>query len=129
MAQNLVPATCGLMGQTLVIGGTIINGIAVLYTISNVSTTMMDYVNTLPKIMENPSLSSNVGNPDTNNANGTGNQNFDIRSNIKQRLILFGKRTLIIAASITIGVIAKKVGTYLSSPEGITVISNFIGIK
>lgn len=125
MAQNLVPATCGLMGQTLVIGGTIINGIAVLYTISTVSSTMMDYVNMLPKIMENPSLSSNT---DENNSVSDPNTNSDIRTNIKQRIILFGKRTFIIAASITIGIIAKKVGTYLSSPEGIAAISNFIGV-
>lgn len=111
MSQNLIPLFCGLGGNTLSIGGTVVNGIAVLYLVSNVSTGLMNYVKWMPTIMENPSSLF-----DKNNA-----ENFNIKK--------FLQSCLIISASICVGLTAKRVGNFLSSDDGITSISNFINFS
>lgn len=110
MSQNLVPLFCGLGGNTLSIGGTVVNGIAVLYLVSTVSTGLMNYVKWMPTIMENPSSLLNNNNT----------EKFDIKK--------FFQRCLVVTASIGIGLTAKRVGNFLSSDSGISTVSCFVGI-
>ncbi len=96
-------------GNTLSIGGTVVNGIAVLYLVSNVSTGLMNYVKWMPTIMENPSSLLEKDKA----------ENFNIKK--------FFQRCLVVSASIGIGLTAKRVGNFLASDNGIATISNFVG--
>ncbi len=110
MSQNLVPLFCGLGGNTLSIGGTVVNGIAVLYLVSTVSTGLMNYIKLMPTIMENPATLVERNNNE---------ENFNIKK--------FFQRCLIVSASIGVGLTTKRLGNFLSSDTGITTISKFVG--
>ena len=111
MSQNLVPLFCGLGGNTLSIGGTVVNGIAILYLVSTVSSSLMNYVKWMPTIMENPSEFFK--------------KNDDGKIDFKK---LF-QRCAVISVSIVIGLSAKKIGNFLSSEAGINKISSFVNFS
>jgi hypothetical protein len=137
MSQNLVPIFCGLGGNTLTIGGTVVNGIAILYSISTVSSSLMDFIKTMPKLIDNPnsinSSENEQSNQNTDNTDNTNSSGVNSRSSSNNGWInkfsLFAKRSVILGASIGIGLSAKKLGNYISSDEGIKQISDFVGAK
>lgn len=54
MSQNLTPIFCNLADSTLFIGGTVVNGIAILYSIGSISTSLMEYIKIMPKLIDDP---------------------------------------------------------------------------
>ena len=132
--QNLIPASCELMGQTLFISGTILNSYATLYVISRVSATAMKCIHLLPDFIEDPKYTMMKLNADANaNANENENTNNGAQAypqnNVRQLFASVVTKAGVLCVLAGIGLGIKSVGYYLLSSEGMERISKWFAIK